>query len=121
MSADAPSTNPAKKGWRWKRTRHSHRAKQDSGYKQHKQAQLEKLLHVAQLGYIELMYLDESGCQLWSPVSCSYSRQGEQKRLKQTDRRKGRINILGLWQPDRNFKYALASGSFKVRKLYQSH
>ena len=59
------------------------------------------------------MYLDESGCQLWSPVSYSYSRQGEQKRLQQTDRRKGRISILGLWQPDKSFKYALASGSFK--------
>ena len=59
------------------------------------------------------MYLDESGCQLWSPASYSYSRQGEQKRLEQTDRRKGRISILGLWQPDKSFKYALASGSFK--------
>ena len=74
--------------------------------------------HVAQLGYIELMYLDESGCQLWSPVSYSYSRQGEQKRLEQTDRPKGRISILGLWQPDKSFKYALACGSFKVRKLH---
>jgi hypothetical protein len=52
------------------------------------------------------MYLDESGCQLWSPVSYSYSRSGEQKRLEQTDRRKGRISILGLWQPDKSFKYA---------------
>ncbi len=59
------------------------------------------------------MYLDESGCQLWSPASYSYSRVGEQKRLEQTDRRKGRISILGLWQPDKSFKYALACGSFK--------
>ena len=56
---------------------------------------------VAQSGYIELMYLDESGCQLWSPASYSYSRVGEQKRIEQTDRRKGRISILGLWQPDK--------------------
>ena len=59
------------------------------------------------------MYLDESGCQLWSPASYSYSRVGEQKRIEQTDRRKGRISILGLWQPDKSFKYALACGSFK--------
>ena len=31
----------------------------------------------------------------------------------QTDRRNGRISILGIWQPDRSFKYALACGSFK--------
>ena len=73
---------------------------------------------VAQLGYIELMYLDESGCQLWSPASYSYSRVGEQKCIEQTERRKGRISILGLWQPDNSFKYALACGSFKVRKLH---
>ena len=36
----------------------------------------------------------------------------EQKRLEQTDQRKGRISILGLWQPDKSFKYALACGSF---------
>ena len=66
-----------------------------------------------QLGYIELMYLDESGCCLWSPASYSYSRVGEQKRIEQTDRRNGRISILGVWQPDKSFKYALACGSFK--------
>ena len=98
---------------KWKRTRHSHQAKQDSGYKRRKQAQLDALKHVAQLGYIELMYLDESGCQLWSPASYSYSRKGEQKRLEQTDCRNGRISILGLWQPNKSFKYALACGSFK--------
>ncbi len=38
----------------------------------------------------------------------------------QTDRRNGRISILGLWQPDKSFKYALASGSFKVRKLHRA-
>ena len=59
------------------------------------------------------MYLDESGCCLWSPASYSYSRVGEQKLIEQTDRRNGRISILGIWQPDRSFKYALACGSFK--------
>jgi len=41
--------------------------KQDPQYKQLKQAQLDALKHVAQQD-IELMYLDESGCQLWSPA-----------------------------------------------------
>ena len=43
----------------------------------------------------------------------SCSRVGEQKRIEQTQQRKGRISILGLWQPDKSFKYALACGSFK--------
>jgi len=47
-----------------------------------------------------------------SPVSYSYSRIGEQKRLEQTERRGRRISILGLWQPDEGFEYALACGSF---------
>ena len=106
---------------KWKRTRHSHRAKLDPEYNWLKQTQLNALEQVAQLGGVELMYLDESGCCLWSPVSYSYSRVGEQKRIEQTDRRNGRISILGLWQPDKSFKYALASGSFKVRKLHQIH
>ncbi len=66
-----------------------------------------------QLGGVELVYLDESGCQLWSPASYSYSRKGEQKCIEQTDRRNGRISILGVWQPNKSFKYALACGSFK--------
>jgi len=37
----------------------------------------------------------------------------ETSRLEQTQRPKGRISILGLWQPDKSFKYALACGSFK--------
>ena len=53
------------------------------------------------------MYLDESGCQLWSPTSYSYSRVGEQKCIEQTQRRKGRISILGLWQPDKSFGSAI--------------
>jgi len=36
----------------------------------------------------------------------------EQKRLEQTERRGRRISILGLWQPDEGFEYALACGSF---------
>lgn len=67
----------------------------------------------AEEGYIDLKYLDESGCCLWSPVSYSYSRIGEQKRLEQTERRGRRISILGLWQPAKSFEYALACGGFK--------
>ncbi len=109
---EAIAISAAKKGFRWKRTRHSHRGKQDPEQKQLKQADLGTLKLAAQEGHIELKYLDESGCCLWSPVSYSYSRVGEQKRLEQTERRGKRISILGLWQPDKSFEYALACGSF---------
>lgn len=56
--------------------------------------------------------MDESGFCLWSPVSYSYSRINEQKRLEQVPRRGNRISILGLWQPDQLFEYALAQGGF---------
>ena len=70
----------------------------------------------AQTGQIVLKYLDESGFSLWSPVSYSYSRIGEQKRLEQTEKRWGRrISILGLWQPGEHFEYALVQRGFKSR------
>lgn len=62
-----------------------------------------------------LKYLDESGFCLWSPVSYSYSRVGEQKRMEQTQKHWGkRISILGIWQSDQHFDYALVQGGFKT-------
>ncbi|UBF23992.1 IS630 family transposase [Kovacikia minuta CCNUW1] len=103
-----------KKNYRWKRTRQSHRKKQDPLQKARKQADLETLELAAQAGHIELKYLDEAGFCLWSPVSYSYSRVGVQKRMEQTLKRYGnRISILGLWQPGERFEYALVQGGFK--------
>jgi hypothetical protein len=104
----------SKKNYRWKRTRHSHRRKQDLVQKARKQADLDTLELAAQEGHIELKYLDEAGFCLWSPVRYSYSRMGEQKRMEQTLHRYGsRISILGLWQPGERFEYALAQGGFR--------
>ena len=75
---------------------------------------MDTLIVAAQEGHLDLKYLDEAGFCLWSPVSYSYSRIGEQKRLEQTLKRYGRrISILGLWQPGQEFEYALAQGGFK--------
>lgn len=79
-----------------------------------KQADLEMLLWAAKEGEIKLKYLDEAGFCLESPVSYSYSRVGEQKSLEQPLKSYGsRISILGLWQPEEGFEYALAQGGFK--------
>jgi putative transposase len=61
----------------------------------------------------ELKFLDECGFCLWSPVSYSHSRVGEQKFMEQTPQRGRQLSILELWQPDETFEYALAIGSFK--------
>lgn len=79
-----------------------------------KQADLALLQQAAQDQHIDLKYLDESGCCLWSPVSYRRSRIAVQKCISQTQRRYGsRISILGLWQPDQHFEYALVQGGFK--------
>ncbi len=49
---------------------------------------------------------------MFSPVSYSYSRINQQKRLEQVPTRGSRISILGLWQPEQQFEYALAQGGF---------
>jgi putative transposase len=65
----------------------------------------------AELGVIRLKYLDESGCYCQSSTNYSYSRRGSQKRLRQTRRRGRRINILGVWEPQSRFDYALMLGT----------
>ena len=96
----------------WKRSRVSHREKQDRQQRSLKQADLDMLELAAAAGEIDLLYLDESGFSLWSPASYSYFFRGEQKRLEQTPRRGRRLSILGLLQPLVTFVYGLVIGSF---------
>ena len=50
-----------------------------------------------------------SGVQL----ATAKRRIGEQKRFEQTERRGRRMSILGLWQPDLGFEYALLLREFQ--------
>lgn len=69
---------------------------------------------------IELKYLDEAGFCLESPVSYSYSKINEQKKMEQHQKKYGsRISILGLWQQGQSFDYALAQGGFKGESYIQ--
>jgi hypothetical protein len=61
-----------KQKYRWKRTRTSHRKKQNPTLRAIKQADLDTLKLAAQEGIIDLKYLDEAGFCLWSPVSYSH-------------------------------------------------
>ena len=101
------------KGVIWKRTRQSHRRRQDPEHRATKQADLDLLEMAAAVGDIDLFYLDESGCCQWSSVSYSYYFRGEQKRQEQTQKRGRRLSILGLWQPLVTFIYGLVFGSMK--------
>lgn len=96
----------------WKRTRASHRGKQDPVEKATKLADLEMLQWAAAAGAIDLSYLDESGFCPWMPTSYSYFFRGEQKHLEQTSRKGRRLSILGLLQPMVSFIYGLVIGSF---------
>ncbi len=70
-------------------------------------------------GYLELKYLDESGCCRWSPVSYTYSSIGSQKQIAQVGSRNGRLSILGLWEPNVSFEYALVQGGFKTERYIE--
>ncbi|BCL39849.1 hypothetical protein NSMS1_62960 (plasmid) [Nostoc sp. MS1] len=106
-----------KKGVIWKRTRKSHKGKQDKVLQQIKQADLEMLELSAAAGEIDLKYMDESGFCAWSEPSYSYYFRGQQKRLEQSKRRGRRLSIIGFLQPLISFVYGLVIGGVS-RKSY---
>ncbi len=119
LSADHLRRVLKKRGVVWKRTRHSHRGKQDPVERATKQADLETLQQAAADGLIDLSFLDESGFSAWMPVEYSYFFRGEQKRLEQPSRRGRRISILGLLQPLVSFVYGLVVGGFTSARYIQ--
>ena len=44
---------------------------------------------------------------------------GQQKRLEQTSRKGQRVSILGLWDPDESFDYALVMGGFNGERYLE--
>jgi len=91
----------------------SHQKRQDPHKRLAKKNDLEMLELAAAADEIDLLYLDESGCCLWSAVSYSYYFKGEQKRQEQTKKRGKRLSVLGLWQPLVKFICSLVLGSWK--------
>src|SRR5579883_2121766 len=110
-------TGTKKKGIIWKRTRKSHKRKQDPVLQHIKQADLEMLELSAAAGEIDLKYMDESGFCAWSEPSYSYYFRGEQKRLEQSQRRGRRLSIIWFLQPLMSFVYGLVIGGVS-RKSY---
>ena len=102
-----------KKNYRWKRTRKSIKGKQDPVGLEIKKNDLEMLEFAAAAGEICLKYLDESGFSLWSEVLYTWAKVGEQKRIEQSKKKGKRLNICGLLELNKSFKYGLALKSFK--------
>jgi hypothetical protein len=93
-----------KKNWQWKRTRISLKGKQKEEEFIAKKGELETLKRYAEEGYVKLKYLDEAGFCLWSQVSYSYSKKGEQKQIRQTKKRGKRLSILGIMSEKESFE-----------------
>ena len=74
---------------------------------------------IAATGQVALKYLDETGCCQWTPESYSYSLKGQQKRFEQTSRRGKRVSILGVWDPDESFDYAVVVGGFNSERYIE--
>ena len=106
-----------KKGYLWKRTKTSPRRHPNPREKEYKKADLDMLRLQASCGDIRLKYLDEAGFSLWSPVSYSYIKVGEQKQISQSKKRGKRLNILGIYEPQKSFNYTLKLGSLKKDNL----
>lgn len=70
-----------------------------------------------EIGNIKLKYLDEAGFSLWSSPSYSYIKIGESKKIHQSKKRGKRLNILGIYEPNKSFNYALKLGSFNQDTL----
>ncbi len=64
------------------------------------------------VGEICLKYLDESGFSLWTKPLYTWAKEGEQKRIEQTKKKGKRLNICGLLEQNKSFKYGLAFKSF---------
>ncbi|WP_198920769.1 transposase, partial [Anaplasma marginale] len=105
------------KKYRWKRTRKSIKGKQDLLDLQTKKNDLEMLEFAAAAGEICLKYLDESGFSLWSEVVYTWAKIGKQKRIEQSKKKGKRLNICGLLEPNKSFKYGLALKSFNSKSF----
>ena len=64
---------------------------------------------------ITLLYLDESGCCPESPLSYGYGQIGQQKSISQKTRKGRRVNIMGVWEEEKRFEYALKVGTYKTK------
>lgn len=67
----------------------------------------------AQEGWLRLKYLDEAGFCLWSPVSYTYVKTGNQKQIDQTKRRGRRLNVIGVFEKGESFEYGLSLAGIK--------
>jgi len=85
--------------------------------KEAKKADLEMLKEEEKMGNLRLKYLDEAGFSLGRSPIYSYIKIGKQKIIPQSKKRGKRLNILGIYEPNKGFNYALKLGSFNQETL----
>jgi putative transposase len=56
---------------------------------------------------------------LESPLSFGYSQIGQQKSITQHQNRGRRVNIMGVWETAKSFKYGLKVGTYKAKNYLQ--
>jgi len=108
-----------KENWRWKRIRKQPPLGMSPKEVEAKKTDLAMLKKWAEMGLIALMYLDKSGCYPQSPLVYSYGEVGKQKIVKQKERRGRRINIMGVWEPDRKLEYGRIGCSLNAQRYIQ--
>ena len=104
-----------KKKWRWKRLRRKPPIFTNQKYQEAKKKDWQTLKLWAEQELITLLYLDESGCCPESPLSYRYGQIGRPKSISQKTRRGRRINIMGVWEAEQRFEYALKVGTYKTQ------
>jgi putative transposase len=55
------------------------------------------------------------GVVLESPLSYGYGQIGQQKSISQRTRKGRRVNIMGVWEEETKFEYALKVGTYKTK------
>jgi putative transposase len=70
-------------------------------------------------GEIHLKYLDETGFSCWSPVQYGWIRQGQSKRLEQTDSKGKRVSLIGVFEPEVSFSGAYRIGSITSKEYIE--
>ena len=91
----------------------------DPQLQQQKAQQIEALKQAAQEGFICLKFLDETGKTGESTVNYTWMKIGEQKCIEQPKEPAQRQSILGIWQPEKSFNYALIGGTFTSEEYVQ--
>jgi len=103
----------------WRRVRKSLKSKRDQSEFDAKQAQIEDLQELAETGYIDLFYYDESHFSLTPSVPYAWQEKGQTVELPSS--RGKSINVAGFYSKDNrfsNYQYTTAIDAEKLIDVF---